>query len=303
MKTDNLLLSELQKIVSNVYLDEPMKKHSSFKIGGNADVLIMPENIQQIQFILDICTRYHQKVTIIGNGTNLLISDNGIRGVVIKIADSFAKYKVGEDVIEAQAGICLTKLANVALRSCLSGAEFLSGIPGTLGGAIVMNAGAYGYEMKDIVEQTDYIKSDGQIVTINNEEHLFKYRSSIIQEVKGIVLKSRIKLMKVKNRETIRNLMDDLNTRRRQKQPISSPSAGSTFKRPQSYYTGELIDKCGLRGYKIGGAQVSELHSGFIINTGNATFNDVISLINHIQKAVQEKFGVKLDTEIKIVGD
>ena len=286
----------------NVKADEPMKKHTSFKIGGPADFLVTPCSVQSLCEVIKLCKKENLPIFIMGNGTNLLVSDKGIRGVVVKIYDNLNRYTVKGDCIEAYGGILLSKLSNIALENELTGLEFASGIPGTLGGAVAMNAGAYGGEMKDVVVETEFIDKDGNLKIIRGDEHQFGYRTSFIQKQSAIAVRSVIQLKKGE-RAAIKALIDDLTARRQDKQPLEMPSAGSVFKRPEGYFAGKLIEECGLRGYSIGGAQVSEKHCGFIVNKGNATSKDIIDLIRHIQKTVKEKFGVDLQTEIRIVGD
>ena len=286
----------------NVKVNEPMKNHTSFKIGGPADFLVTPCSVQSLCEVIKLCNREKLPIFIMGNGTNLLVSDKGIRGVVVKIYDNLNRYTVKGDCIEAYGGILLSKLSNIALENELTGLEFASGIPGTLGGAVAMNAGAYGGEMKDVVVETEFIDKDGNLKIIRGDEHQFGYRTSFIQKQSAIAVRSVIQLKKGE-RAAIKALIDDLTARRQDKQPLEMPSAGSVFKRPEGYFAGKLIEECGLRGYSIGGAQVSEKHCGFIVNKGNATSKDIIDLIRHIQKTVKEKFGVDLQTEIRIVGD
>jgi UDP-N-acetylmuramate dehydrogenase len=284
-----------------LYLNEPMKRHTSFKIGGPADLLVVPNNRKELLEIISLLKGEKIPFFILGNGTNLLVSEKGIRGVVIKLS-SLRNVIVESNRIIAEAGAPLSYIANVALVHELAGFEFASGIPGTLGGAIVMNAGAYGPEMKDVVEKVEVLDGEGSILILSNEEMKFSYRHSIIQEKDWIVLRGWLSLTKGKY-EDIKSKMEELNAKRRERQPLEYPSAGSTFKRPPGYYAGKLIEEAGLKGYSIGGAKVSEKHSGFIINTGNATFYDVLNLIEHIQKVVKEKFGVELVPEIKIIGE
>lgn len=286
----------------NIKLNEPMKNHTSFKVGGPADILVMPSNTEQLIQILKSCKEMEMPFFVMGNGTNLVVRDKGIRGVVIKTYERFNGYKVSDNTIEAYAGILLSRIGSIALENGLSGMEFASGIPGTLGGAVYMNAGAYGGEMKDVIVETEYIDSDNQIKTLKGSQHGFGYRSSRIQKDGGIVLKSRMALKKG-SKPAIRALMQDLNARRREKQPLELPSAGSTFRRPEGFYAGKLIQECGLGGYRIGGAEVSCKHCGFIVNTAGATAEDIINLIKHIQKSVKIKFGVDMQTEVKIIGE
>ncbi len=286
----------------NVYTDQPMSQHTSFRIGGPADVLVKPYSEEQFSDIFKFCNREGIPVFVMGNGTNLIVRDKGIRGVVVKIFDNLNKCSVNGDVIEAESGILLSRLANLALENELSGLEFASGIPGTLGGAVTMNAGAYGGEMKDVVIQTQFMSHDGKINTVEGEEHKFGYRTSFIQSEGGIVLKSYLKLKKA-SYDSIKANMTDLSAKRCDKQPLNMPSAGSVFKRPVGYFAGKLIEDSGLKGYRIGGAEVSSKHCGFIVNAGGATAGDVISLIKHVQETVMKNFGVELKTEVKIVGE
>nr|WP_010251489.1 UDP-N-acetylmuramate dehydrogenase [Acetivibrio cellulolyticus] len=299
-----MFLELLENLVGkeNIKVDEPMKRHTSFKIGGPADLLITPASVSQLGELIKLCNRQNLPIFIMGNGTNLLVSDKGIRGVVIKIYDNLNGYTVKEDCIEAYGGILLSKLSGIALENELAGLEFASGIPGTLGGAVAMNAGAYGGEIKDVVIETEFIDKDGDIKVLRGDEHQFGYRTSFIQKQSGIVVRSIIKLKKG-DKTSIKTLIDDLTGRRKDKQPLEMPSAGSVFKRPEGYFAGKLIEDCGLRGYSIGGAQVSDKHCGFIVNTGNATSKDIMDLISHIQKTVKDKFNAELQTEIRIVGD
>lgn len=286
----------------NVYPDEPMKNHTSFKLGGPADILVTPQSKEQLIKILDYCKDSSIPFNIIGNGTNLLVRDKGIRGVVIKIFNNMNDIKVEGNVICAQAGALLSKIAYTAYENGLTGFEFAHGIPGTLGGAVTMNAGAYGGEMKEVIIKTDFVSEDGKVITLRDEEHQFAYRDSYIQRNHGVVLRSWIKL-KSGSKEEIKAKMDDLLQRRKDKQPLEMPSAGSTFKRPEGYFAGKLIEDCGLRGYTLGGAQVSQKHCGFVVNAGNATAQDIFDLIKYIQKNVKDKFDVDLETEVRIIGE
>ncbi len=285
-----------------VLIDELMSNHTSFKIGGPADVMVFPSNSTQLGEIIKLFINSKTPYLVMGNGTNLLVSDKGIRGVVIKIYNNMDNYSVYGEYMELEAGMLISKASKIALQHSLSGLEFAEGIPGTVGGAVTMNAGAYIGEMAMVVHQTDYMDANGNIITVTGQEHDFSYRTSIIQKTKGIVLKTRLKLNKGDSSK-IEELMNDFNFKRRDKQPLEWPSAGSVFKRPKGYFVGKLIDDCGLRGYSIGGAKISDKHSGFIINTGDATCKDVFELIKHIQSTVKERFGVELEPELRIVGD
>lgn len=286
----------------NILINEPMRNHTSFRIGGPADMLVLPESIEEVGFVVNVCSGEGFPCYIIGNGTNLLVRDGGIRGIVVKTSKHLKNYEVNGNIITAEAGISLAKLADIALQHGLEGLEFASGIPGTLGGAVVMNAGAYGSEMKDVVVETEYLGCDRAIAKVVGAEHEFGYRKSIFQHNGGVVLKTAIGLAEG-DRGKIRDLMNDFNSRRKEKQPLNLPSAGSVFKRPEGFYAGRLIEDSGLKGYRIGGAEVSTLHSGFIVNSAGASAADVINLIELIQCTVKDKFGVDLQTEIKIIGE
>lgn len=286
----------------NVMLDEPLKNHTSMKCGGPADFLITPCTVESLREVINFCNSENLPVFVMGNGTNLIVRDKGIRGVVIKLSEKFSRYKVKGNIIEAEAGIFLSRLARIALENELTGMEFAEGIPGTLGGAVAMNAGAYDGEMADIVIKTYYLDNRNNISTVEGDQHKFGKRTSFIQQEGGIVIKSEI-LLEKGNKEEIRKKMEYFSEQRRQKQPLDMPSAGSIFKRPEGYFAGKLIQDCGLKGYRIGGAEVSCKHCGFIVNTNNASSADIISLIEYIQQKVKEKFGVTLQTEVKIVGE
>ena len=281
--------------------DESMKNHTSFKIGGSVDMLLLPSNIEQLRKMINRCVACGVPYIIMGNGSNLLVSDNGIEGVVIKTSECLCDIKVAGTVIYCEAGVLLSKLANVALSHELEGLAFAAGIPGTLGGAVVMNAGAYGGEMQQVITETGYIDETGMMQLVKGDAHQFGYRSSRFQGTNNVVVYSKFQL-KHGNAQTIKMKMQDYNQRRKDKQPLERPSAGSVFRRPEGYFAGKLIEDCGLKGYEIGGAKVSEKHCGFIVNCGKATAQDVLNLIDHIKKTVYEKFGVVLQTEIKVVG-
>ena len=302
---DKMNLAHIIKKIAgeqNVMIDEPMKNHSSFKVGGAADILVTPTSAFQLSEILKLCKKENVPIFIIGNGSNLIVSDKGIRGVVIKIFDNFSGCKVENNTMSVYAGTLLSKVSNIALKNELTGLEFAAGIPGTLGGAIAMNAGAYGGEMKDVVVETECMDLNGEIKVLRGSEHEFGYRTSHILKNSYIVLKSVLHLKKG-NKQEIKELMDDLNRRRKEKQPLEMPSAGSVFKRPEGHFAGKLIEDCNLKGYRIGGAQVSEKHCGFIVNTGNATASDIQSLIKHIQETVKSTYGIELQTEMRIIGE
>ena len=284
------------KIIEN----EPMKKHTTFKIGGAADSFCEAETAQDIFSAIAYAKEKNMPLFVMGNGSNLLVSDKGVRGFVLKISDKFANCVVAEDVITAQSGILLSTLSKTAQKNSLSGLEFAGGIPGTLGGAIYMNAGAYGGEMKDVIKSVTYLK-DGEVKKITDGFE-FGYRKSVFTDSDAIILEAELQL-KRGDAEEIKAKMEDFKNRRQEKQPLSMASAGSTFKRPEGYFAGRLIEDAGLKGYAIGGAAVSEKHSGFVVNKGGATAQDVRLLISHIQKTVKEKFGVELETEVKMMGE
>lgn len=287
----------------DIYINEPMSKHTTFKIGGNADIFIKLRSIEQIEKIVKLSRKINEPLKIIGNGSNILVKDNGIRGIVAKVCTNFYEF-VDDETIKVDAGLLNSKVAQILLDKQLSGFEFAAGIPGTIGGAIKMNAGAYGGQMSDIVVSTRYINlSDEQlrIEQIDNEEHEFGYRHSIFSN-NIIILNTTLKLNKG-IKEEIQDKMDYNKQSRKEKQPIDKPSAGSTFKRGSDFITAQLIDECGLKGYTIGGAQVSEKHAGFIVNLGNATAKDVLELVEFVKKQVFEKFNKAIELEIEVIGE
>lgn len=296
------ILTKLSDIIPSLdaVIDEPMCNHTSFKIGGPADIFISPRTEEELLSSLAFLKENEIPYEVIGNGSNLLVSDAGIRGCVISLGKNFSSLSCIDDAIYSSSGTLLSRIASTAYENSLTGFEFASGIPGSLGGAIVMNAGAYGGEMKDVVVTTKYIDTDGSIKKCTRTEHEFLYRKSRFGNGE-IILSSSLKLKKG-NKNEIKETMNDLAKRRKEKQPLEYPSAGSTFKRPEGYFAAKLIDDVGLRGYTIGGAMVSDKHCGFVINKANATFDDVTRLISHIQSVVYEKFGVSLEPEVKIIG-
>ena len=285
-----------------LFLDEPMKKHTTFRIGGSADCFLVPENTDQVQTILQICREEEVPYFILGNGSNLLVSDQGYRGVVIQLFRNFAGIQVEGKKIHAQAGTLLSTIAAAARNASLTGFEFAGGIPGTLGGAVVMNAGAYGGEMKDVLADVTVLTKEGEILVIPAEQLEMGYRTSIVKTAGYIVLEAVISLEEGEE-EKIRARMKELSDMRTSKQPLEYPSAGSTFKRPEGYFAGKLIMDSGLRGYRVGGAQVSEKHCGFVINTGDATARDVRVLMEDVKRIVYDKFGVTLEPEVKFLGE
>lgn len=295
----NIITSLIQK--EKIFKDEPMINHTSFRTGGRAKYFVMPSSFDEILNLTKALREENKSFIVIGNGSNLLVSDKGFDGTIIAIGKNLSDISVSGDRINAMAGALLSRISSVALKNSLTGFEFASGIPGSLGGAVVMNAGAYGGEIKDVVESTTYINKDGQIETCTGEEHMFGYRKSRFTK-DDIILSSVIKLSKG-NSDEIKALCDELNLRRREKQPIEYPSAGSTFKRPEGYFAAKLIDDAGLRGLSVGGAQVSKKHTGFVINYQKATSEDVFMLMKKIKEAVFEKFGVVLEPEVRFVGE
>lgn len=285
---------------ADIYFNEPMKNHTTFKIGGNADVFIIAKSEDSLLSILLLCKEYNIPFYVIGAGSNLLVGDKGIRGAVIKYGSNQAVCN--GNVITAEAGISLAALSKFALSNSLSGLEFASGIPGFLGGAVYMNAGAYGSEMKDIVFETEYVDSDGNTGVLKDDEHQFSYRHSIYTNSNKYVTLAKIRLIPA-DKAQISARMAELSKKRSEKQPLTYPSAGSTFKRPEGHFAAKLIEDAGLKGYTIGGAMVSEKHSGFVINTGDATASDVLKLTEHIKNTVMTKFNVELNCEIKMIGE
>ena len=286
----------------NILTDEPMSNHTTFKIGGPADFFLMPETEEQLRRVIEVSKRNNLSVFIMGNGSNLLVGDKGIRGIVISLYKKMDKIEVNGEKIYASCGAVLSRVSSAALNAELTGFEFASGIPGTVGGGIFMNAGAYGIEMKDIVESVRYMDENGEVLEAGAQLCEFGYRKSIFSSKNYIVLGATFKLQKG-NKTEISEKISDFTQRRVSKQPIEKPSAGSVFKRPEGYFAGTLIEDAGLKGFSVGGAEVSKKHAGFIINKGGATAKDVLDLIKHIQTVVYEKNGVMLETEVRTVGE
>lgn len=291
------LINNLSK-ETQILLNEPMKNHTSFKIGGPADILIMPATLNDVEKVVDFSKNI--PLYIIGNGSNLLVNDEGLKGIVLKISNCLNKVEVEDDYIVAEAGASLAFVSKIAKEHSLTGMEWACGIPGSVGGTVYMNAGAYGGEMKDIVVETTYLNECGEIATISNKEHNFSYRKSIFTNSKNIILKTKIELRKG-NKEEIASKMKELLEQRRLKQPLEYPSAGSTFKRPEGYYVGKIMEDLKLKGKTIGGAQVSEKHGGFIINKGDATAKDVKALIEYVVNEVKKEYNIILETELKMI--
>lgn len=281
--------------------DEPMKNHTSFRIGGNADILAEPKSEEEILYLTEIFKKYDIPFYVIGNGSNLLVSDEGYRGGIIKLGKKYSSVSVDENKINVQSGALLSTVSKMAASSSLSGLEEVSGIPGSFGGAVYMNAGAYGGEIKDVITKVKYLAKDGSVKSAKADELDFGYRKSVFVKNGGIVLSGELELKRGKQSEIL-SKMAELSAKRKEKQPIEYPSCGSAFKRPEGYFAAALIEQAGLKGYSIGGAQVSEKHSGFVINISSATAKDVVLLTEHIKNEVFKKFGVELEREMKMLG-
>lgn len=285
-----------------VLIQEPMSRHTTFRIGGPADYFLLPESLEEVQQIIAVCSQCKVPWFVMGNGSNLLVSDQGYRGVVIQICRNMGGISVEGQRIRAQAGVLLASLSRKAMEASLTGLEFAGGIPGTLGGAVAMNAGAYGGEMKDVLEEVVVLSHSGRKMTLKADQLELGYRSSIVKTEDYTVLQAVIKLQPGR-KEEIGTVMADLASQRLSKQPLEYPSAGSTFKRPEGYFAGKLIMDAGLKGYRFGDAQVSEKHCGFVINRGKACAADVAAVMNHVQEEVWRQFQVRLEPEIKLLGD
>lgn len=286
----------------SILIDEPMSRHTTFRVGGPADFFVTPKAKEEVRDVIRICKEVGMPYYIIGNGSNLLVSDAGYRGVIVQIYKKMNEVKVEGDLVKAQAGALLSGIAAKALGAELSGFEFASGIPGTIGGACVMNAGAYGGEMKDVLESVTVLTGEGKIIELGRNELELGYRTSVIAKKGYIVLGAVLKLERGDG-EKIKTYMDELKEKRVTKQPLEYPSAGSTFKRPEGYFAGKLIEDAGLRGFQVGGAQVSEKHCGFVINRNHATAADIMELMRQVQIRVKENSGVDLEPEVKRLGD
>lgn len=298
------LLNELYRIVGedNVKLDEPMSKHTTFRIGGPASYFVTPMDTEKLSQVVVLCKAERVPFFLLGHGSNILVSDKGIGGVVIQLYKNYAKFSIEGNLVKAEAGIMLNKLGQEIRDAGLTGFEFAAGIPGTLGGAVMMNAGAYGVEMKDIVESVSLMDYDGNLIKKSGEEMDFSYRHSIVEDEELIVIGATLKLAQG-NIEDITSKMQELALARKTKQPLEFPSAGSTFKRPEGYFAGKLIMDSGLAGYRVGDAEVSEKHCGFVINKGHASAKDVMTLIDDVRNTVYDKFKVELSPEVRFVGE
>ena len=299
---ESILLEQIKNIVGEKYvrIDEPMADHCTFRCGGNADVFITPGSIDELTEVIAACRVAEYPFLVIGNGSNLLVRDEGYHGAVNEVNTRISDIDVIGEEIVADAGAKLSAVAMTAMENDLAGFEFAHGIPGNVGGAVVMNAGAYGGEMKDVIKWVKALDQDGNIVTLNASELEMGYRTSIIAKKGMIVLQMCIQLM-LGSAEEISYIMQMFMQKRRTSQPLEYPSAGSTFKRPEGYFAGKLIDDAGLRGYRVGGAMVAEKHCGFVINYDHATATEILQLMKDVQQKVKEQFGVDLEPEVKIV--
>ncbi len=297
------LRKELESVLGEgqVLQNEPLGRHTTFRVGGPADLFVSPD-ILQLPKVMEIVSAYNVPVTVIGNGSNLLVGDRGIRGVVIEIGRRMGAISVDGESVTAQAGALLSRVAGEAYKNGLSGLEFAAGIPGSTGGAMVMNAGAYGGEMKDVTVRVKALSGDGNILNLDAAQMDFSYRHSCVAE-RGYLVLEAVFLLQKADPERILSRMEELKEQRVSKQPLEYPSAGSTFKRPQGYFAGKLIMDAGLAGFTIGGAQVSPKHCGFVINRGNAKAADVLAVIRHVQKTVRAQFGVELEPEVRMLGE
>ena len=286
----------------NVFVNEPMKKHTTFRVGGPADMYVTPTTQEQIAELIAYCHYENIPYMVIGNGSNLLVADGGYRGIIIEIGKQYSEIRREDNLLYVQAGAMLSKVAHAALDVALTGMEFAAGIPGCIGGAVVMNAGAYGGEMKDIIREVQVVTATGERKTLSVEELELSYRHSVIPKMQYTVTDVALKLQEG-NPEAIKARMDELKQQRVDKQPLEYPSAGSTFKRPQGYFAGKLIMDAGLRGRQVGGAAVSEKHCGFVVNKGDATATDIYELMKLVTDEVEKQFGVCLEPEVKMVGE
>ena len=301
---DPTIIEEIKSIVTkqNVLTDEPMCDHTTFKIGGKADVFVSIINEHEILRLLELLRSRQIPFFILGNGSNILVSDEGYRGVIIEIGSAYSGVRMLDDIVIAKAGTTMAKLSHFAMENNLTGLEFASGIPGTVGGGIIMNAGAYGGEMRQITYRVKAVTPSGEVIYLSNADMEFEYRNSKAKREGYIILQAEFRLHRGE-KSVIEGIMRDLAKKRKEKQPLEYPSAGSTFKRPQGYYAGKLIADAGLKGLSVGGAQVSEKHAGFLINTGSATAADMYELINQVRTKVKEAYSVVLEPEVIFLGE
>ncbi|MCQ2752355.1 MAG: UDP-N-acetylmuramate dehydrogenase [Coriobacteriales bacterium] len=303
MSSYEYFLSDLKQNCPGICVleKEPMSKHTSFKLGGPCDYLIEPSTIEQIKLIIFLCHEYKLDYLVIGNGSDLLVSDKGLKKIVIKLGNNFSDVSLVDNLLTAQSGALNIRISNFCIENCLSGFEFASGIPGSIGGAAYMNAGAYDHSISDICKQIICLNDDGEVISLSCKDANFGYRHSIMQD-KGLVILEVQLLLNPDSKQNIQDKVDDYTQSRHKSQPLNYPSAGSTFKRPDGYYAGPLIQEAGMQGVCVGGAQVSEKHAGFIINTGNASAQDVYDLIKLVQDKVYKNSGVLLQPEVKLLG-
>ena len=299
---DKEVIEKFRAVSDGLKENEPMSSHTSFRIGGPADMFASVKSAGELSALIRLANAENIPYMVMGNGSNMLVSDKGIRGLVIQIGRGLSDVSIEGEEISAGAGVMLSRLAACAARDSLAGLEEISGIPGTLGGAVFMNAGAYGGEIKDVVKTVTYIDDAGDSHTVSGDDCGFGYRRSIFSDGGKYIVSAVLSLHRGSESD-IRSAMEEYSRRRNEKQPLSQPSAGSTFKRPEGYFAGKLIQDAGLMGYSVGGAMVSDKHAGFVVNKGGATAEDVLKLIEHIQAAVMEKFGVKLEPEVRLIGE
>lgn len=293
-------LHELE--VGKLLLQEPLSKHTTIKIGGPADLLIIPDGIKQLKAVMDVVKKHQVPWTVIGRGSNLLVGDEGIRGAVIKLGEGMDNLEIDDDQITVGGGFSVVRLATMISKEGLSGLEFAAGIPGSVGGAVYMNAGAHGSDFSKILRKAHILFEDGSDAWLSNEEMQFSYRTSVLQNKRpGICLEAVLQLRK-DNREDIVQQMQNNKTYRKETQPWSQPCAGSIFRNPLPEHAGKLVENAGLKGYQIGGAKISEMHGNFIVNAGQATAADVLSLINHVKKTIKDQYNIDLHTEVEIIG-
>lgn len=300
----NDLVKKLSGVTSSeILINEEMKNHTTFRVGGAADVFVTPCKAEEAADIVRLLLTEGAQYTVIGNGSNLLVSDKGYRGCIVCMAKGMDTITVNGPVITAGAGALLSKVAYTAYENSLTGLEFASGIPGSVGGAVVMNAGAYGGEMKMVITSVKVLDTvTGKITTLSNEEMKFSYRHSVVKDHPYVVLEAEF-MLSSKDKKEIKQYMDELLIKRKEKQPLEYPSAGSTFKRPEGYFAGKLIEDSGLKGYGIGGAKVSDKHCGFVINESDATASDILNLIKEVRTRVYDKFNVMLEPEVVLLGE
>ena len=296
------LIKELPE--EQIKINEPMKNHTNFKVGGNADIYVIAKTIEQIQAVLKLVKQYQIPLTILGNGSNVLVSDKGIRGIVLSVSISQFEIEKNKEngIITVGAGEPLGKIAYSLVKEEIAGFEFAGGIPGTIGGAIRMNAGAYGGEIKDCIQSVTYLTQEGELKELSNQECEFSYRHSIFCDKNFIIVKAQM-ILPYGEKQEIQAKMEEYAKSRKEKQPLMFPSAGSTFKRGTDFVTAKLIDECGLKGYKVGDAQVSIMHAGFVVNTGSATAKDIIEVVQHVKQTVFEKTGKQIELEVELLGE